>query len=82
MFKKKISTKKLREGDVLAEKAGDFSGKLWIGLTKNQVEELKKSKKTVTIKEGVCFVPSFFLGIAGTALWGNVLNLVLAGVAL
>ncbi|OYT42232.1 MAG: hypothetical protein B6U78_01740 [Candidatus Aenigmarchaeota archaeon ex4484_224] len=57
-FIKRISVKKLKEGDVLLE------NKIWIGLTKKEIEKLKKSgKKFVYIKEGVRFGLAFFLAL-------------------
>jgi len=65
-FKKKISVKKIREGDVLEE------SKLWEGLTKKQAEKIKRSRKRyVWIKEGVRFAPAFFLALLFTILVGD-----------
>lgn len=52
---KKIKTQKLKVGDVLA------SSKIWEGLKKNEVLEIRKKKKYVFIKEGVRFAPTFFI---------------------
>ncbi|MBU5682316.1 MAG: hypothetical protein QXE43_00905 [Candidatus Aenigmatarchaeota archaeon] len=51
---KRISINKLKEGDVLL----DF--KVWRGITKKEIEELKRKKiKYVYIKEGVRYAPTF-----------------------
>lgn len=69
MFKKKISTKDLKPGDVL-EKG------IWVGLTKDEVKKLKLKKKYVVVKEGVRFVPVFPITLAVTAAFGALLPLV------
>ena len=66
IFKSRISTKKLREGDVI------FEGK-WKGLTKKDISKLKRSKKYVYIKEGVRFAPVFLITILLTALFGGLI---------
>jgi Flp pilus assembly protein protease CpaA len=66
VFKKKIPTSRLRVGDVLEEMN-------WIGLSERQVAALKKRKRFVTIKEGVRFVPVFFIALLTTILFGNLL---------
>lgn len=73
-FMKTISTSKLLEGDVLASpvKGVPMKGKLWIGLTKKQVAQIRKKAKTVKIKEGIRFAPTFFLALLATAAWGNI----------
>lgn len=68
VFRRRIPASRLKEGDVL-------EGMNWVGLTKRQVARLKQSKKYVTIKEGVRFVPVFFLTLVATLLWGNLLFL-------
>jgi len=68
VFKKKIPVSRLRPGDVLEEMN-------WVGLTKKQVASIRKKRKFVTIKEGVRFVPVFFLTLAVTLLYGNLLFL-------
>jgi Flp pilus assembly protein protease CpaA len=65
VFKKKIPTSRLRTGDVLEEMN-------WVGLTARQVAMLRKKKRFVTIKEGVRFVPVFFIAMLITVLFGNV----------
>lgn len=49
-----------------------------LGLEKSQIEALKKAKvKKVFVKEGIPFVPSFFIAAVVTLVWGNVLFLFL-----
>lgn len=70
VFKWKVSTKNLKEGDMLAEdvKVGKktISSKYLEGLTKIQVQEIRKYKSYVTIKEGIRFVPAFLFGFLFT----------------
>ncbi len=74
-FKKLISTKKLKEGDVLAENiiAGrtKFSSRLWVGLEKADIKKIQNLRKKVWIKEGIRYVPAFFFAILVTWLYGN-----------
>ncbi len=66
-FRKTISVKDLKEGDVLAD------SKVWKGLTKEDVEILKRTKRKVTIKEGVRFGPVFPIALFLTAFYGGIL---------
>ncbi len=66
VFVKRIPTSKLKVGDVL------FESKEWEGITKEELEKLRK-KKYVKIKEGVRFGPVFFFALLLTVLYGNVL---------
>ena len=57
----------LKEGDV------PDGSKLWEGLTKEQVKEIKKSgKKYVVIKDGVRFAPVFTLALLAAILLGDI----------
>lgn len=80
-FRKKIPASQLREGDVLAEsiRAGglNLSGKLFVGLEKSDVKKIQKVKKSVLIKEGIRYGPTFFLALLATWLFGNLLMVVL-----
>ena len=67
-FRKKISSRKLKEGDVLI-------GNRWRSLTKKEVASLKRTKKYVYIKEGVRFAPVFIITLLVTALYGGLLFL-------
>ncbi|MFH0836694.1 MAG: hypothetical protein V1870_01050 [Candidatus Aenigmatarchaeota archaeon] len=71
LFRKRIPIDLLREGDVLA------SSKQLRGLTKYEVEELKKHHKFVDIKEGVRVTIVFAIAIAITALFGNLMFMIL-----
>ncbi len=64
VFRKKISAKKLKVGDVLENMN-------WIGLTERQVRNLKKTRRQVVIKTGVRFVPVFAITLLLTLLYGN-----------
>ncbi len=64
VFTKKISTKKLRTGDVLEKN-------IWIGLTSKEIKRLKTSKKYVTVKDGIRFVPVFTITLLLTLLGFN-----------
>ncbi|MBI2579618.1 MAG: prepilin peptidase [Candidatus Aenigmarchaeota archaeon] len=68
MFRKRVSTKDLKPGDVL-------ESSIWVGLTKNEVRKLRAGKKYVTVKEGVRFVPVFPITLAVTAFFGALLPL-------
>ena len=53
---KRVAIDHLKEGDVLLE------FKKWVGITKREIEELKKrGKKFVYVKEGIRFAPAFLL---------------------
>lgn len=67
-FKKRIPVSMLKVGDVLED------SKLWEGLTKKEVEKIKRSgKKYVVIKEGVRFAPAFPLALLFTLYYGDFL---------
>lgn len=70
-FKKTIPVSELKEGDVLAD------SKRWDGLTKKQIEKIKKQRKNVTIKDGVRFGLSFFFTVIVTYYYGNLLVLLM-----
>lgn len=66
----------LTEGDWIAKDV--FIGKKWItgpkdlGISKEKIELLKKHKiKSVLVKEGIPFVPSFFMAFLITYFFGN-----------
>ena len=66
VFKKQISVKDLKVGDVLLDEK-------WIGVTQEDIDRLRKTTENVTIKDGVRFVPVFAITLAVTLLWGNIL---------
>ena len=71
LFRKRIPINDLKEGDVLA------SSKQLRGLTKHEIEELKKHHKFIRIKEGVRFTIVFAIAIAITVFFGNILLMIL-----
>ncbi len=64
-FLRRISTKKLKEDDVLGEDIPELGLKAREirGLTKEEVEKIKAVRKYVTIKDGVRFIPVFPLAL-------------------
>jgi len=71
LFTKRIPTKKLKVGDVIAK------SKRWDGIDKNQLEEIRKKKKYITIKEGIRFAPVFSISLIVTITFGNLLFLII-----
>lgn len=69
LFIKKIKSSELKVGDVLAETN-------WVGVTEKDVLALRKTKRFITIKDGVRFVPVFPLTLAITLLYGNLLFMI------
>lgn len=59
-FRKRIPSSQLKVGDVLA------NSKLWVGLSEDEVEEIRKKKRFVEIKEGVRFGLAFFFALIFT----------------
>ena len=85
-FHKRVDVDKLTEGDwILREIHIDgryIAGPKDLGITKGQMRQLKEFKKknkikTITIKEGLPFVPSFFIAYAITLIWGNLVLLLI-----
>ncbi len=70
VFRRRIPASQLKPGDVLEEM-------VWRGLTPGEVSRIKKSRKYVTIKEGMRFVPVFPITLVVTLLYGNVMFLIL-----
>ncbi len=70
-FTRKIPISKLRVGDVL------FESKVWEGITKKQLNKIKKSgKKLVWIKEGVRFAPAFPLALVASLYFGDLILMI------
>ncbi|MBI2578188.1 MAG: prepilin peptidase [Candidatus Aenigmarchaeota archaeon] len=69
IFKKKIAVSRLKPGDVLEKM-------VWRGLTAEEIKEIKRKEKYVTVKEGVRFVPAFAINLVITLLYGNILLMV------
>ncbi|UCC91406.1 MAG: prepilin peptidase [Candidatus Aenigmatarchaeota archaeon] len=68
LFKRRINTSELKEGDVILE------GK-WRGLTKKEVTEIRRAKKYVWVKEGVRFAPVFVVTMLISLFYGDFLFL-------
>ncbi len=73
---KKIKTFKLVEGDWIAEKIKVdnkliYDPKRSAGVTKKQIALIKKHKREVLIKEGIAFVPPFFIAAIVSLIFGN-----------
>ena len=65
-FKKRISVRRLKVGDVL------MSSKVWEGITEKELRAIRRSdKRYVWIKEGVRFAPAFPLGLLFTIFFGD-----------
>ena len=76
-------TKELTEGDWLAYparikgKGKDILITAKFGLTKKEIEILKRYKEKVVIKEGIPFVPVFLIALILTLLIGNLFELLI-----
>lgn len=66
VFRKKVKTSELREGDVVMDDK-------WRGLKAEEVKELRKKKKYIWVKEGVRFAPVFILTLIISILWGDMI---------
>jgi len=67
LFRKKVPVSKLKVGDVIA------SSKQWDGITEEQLKKLRKTKKTVEIKEGIRFTLVFPITLLLTWFFGSIL---------
>ena len=70
VLKRMVSSKNLKEGDVI-------DGMKWVGLTKDEIKDIQKTKKHVVIKEGLRFVPVFFITLIITLFYGNIFYLIM-----
>ena len=70
---KEIPISKLTEGDWIVNSTIKNKFNISeIGIEKHQIELIKKSKlKTITIKEGIPFVPCFFMGLVVSLFFNN-----------
>lgn len=77
---KDVAPEKLTEGDWIVNDiiidGKKICGPKDLGIEKHQIKKLialKKQRKvkTITIKEGIPFVPSFLMGFIVTMIWGN-----------
>jgi Flp pilus assembly protein protease CpaA len=82
---KLVTPDKLTEGDWIAKEVkykGEYiTGPKDLGIEKSKIRILMKlyrqgKIKKVMIKEGIPFVPSFFLGWVTTVIFGNILSLI------
>jgi len=75
-FKRRVSVGRLKVGDVLDK------SRLWEGITEKELRTLRRSKtRYVWVKEGVRFAPAFPLALLVTALFGDVLILLVRSLA-
>ena len=75
---KTVKTSNLTEGDWIIQDIKIKNKLIYSskspGVTKKQIQELIKSKiKTVKIKEGIPFVPSFLIGLIISLIFGNLI---------
>jgi hypothetical protein len=70
LFRKKISAREIRVGDVLIEDR-------WRGLTEQEARKIRRKGGEVWIKEGVRFAPVFLINVLVTLMWGSILVLFL-----
>lgn len=78
-----LPVSKLTEGDWIAKdvtiKGKRITGPKDLGISLEQIAKLKKLKvRRVLVKEGIPFIPSFFIAFIVSLIWGNIL-LVLMG---
>ncbi len=66
IFRKRIKTTELKEGDVVL-------GGRWRGLTADEIERLKKKTKYVWVKEGVRFAPVFVFTMLISIFYGDLI---------
>jgi Flp pilus assembly protein protease CpaA len=70
VFKKRIRSSELKQGDVLEEM-------IWKGITEEEIKQIREKKDFVVVKEGVRFVPVFPIALAVTLLYGNLMFLII-----
>ncbi len=71
MFTKKIAASRLKVGDVVK------AFRLWKGVTRNEVKELRRKGGYVVIREGLRFAPVFLFSFVATLVIGDVVLLLL-----
>jgi prepilin signal peptidase PulO-like enzyme (type II secretory pathway) len=74
---KKIKTSKLQEGDwinhkIIINKKIIYSPK-GLGVTKKQINIIKKYKNEVMIKDGIAFAPTFLISLILSLIYGNII---------
>lgn len=75
-FTKKISTKNIKEGDMIGEDIPRLNiyKKQIKGLTEKEINAIKRTKKYVLVRDGVRYCPVFFISLLFTILYGNIMN--------
>ncbi|MBI2107439.1 prepilin peptidase [Candidatus Woesearchaeota archaeon] len=72
----KISVRKLTEGDWIAENIYNNKklviGRNSLGITKEQINIIKKIRKEVLVKNGLPFIPSFLMAVIISLILGNI----------
>jgi len=66
LFKRRISVKDLKVGDVI------LKGR-WRGLNKSEIRELRMGKRYVWVKEGVRFAPVFLFAMLTSLFYGDLI---------
>ncbi len=81
ILNKKIRTTHLKEGDVLSEKVilrkKIIPANKIIGLTKEQVKQIKQEKRFIKITQGVPYIPIFPIAIIVTFFFGDIIYILL-----
>ena len=71
----KVSTSKLTEGDWVMEDIYHnkklILSKNNLGVTRNEIEIIKKIKKEVLVKNGLPFIPSFLIAVIVSLIFGS-----------
>jgi len=71
---KLIPINKLTEGDWIAQDIKNIYNQKSIGVTKKQIELIKKLKiKTILVKYGIPFIPSFLIAVIISLIFGNII---------
>ncbi|MBL7147327.1 MAG: prepilin peptidase [Nanoarchaeota archaeon] len=71
---KLIPVNKLTEGDWIVKDIKNIYKKTSLGVTKEQIEKLKKLKiKKVLVRYGIPFIPSFLIAVIISIIFGNIL---------
>ena len=68
----KISSKKLQEGDMIAQDIPKLKilKRQIRGLTKDEIKKIRRIKKYILIRDGIRYGPVFFLALLATILYG------------
>lgn len=78
---KEINSADLQEGDWIKDKIIINKKTIYsprgMGVTKEQINIIKKHKKKVTIKDGIAFAPPFLIAVILSLIYGNVIFLII-----